>query len=73
MSEQNQNRMIDKNRTLEKGAEVQKPKSDLRMTAYLIDRDKNICYWATDESVDEILDEDGYHVVHANRNLKNGN
>lgn len=40
-----------------------------RLSALSFDRDKNLFYWANDESVDEILDADGYHVVHANRNL----
>jgi len=40
-----------------------------KLTALAFDRDKNFFYLASDESIDEVLDQDGYHVVHANRNL----
>lgn len=40
-----------------------------KLSASAFDRDKNLSYLASDESIDEVLDNDGYHVVHANRNL----
>lgn len=40
-----------------------------KLAALAFDRDKNWFYLANDESIDEVLDSDGYHVVHANRNL----
>lgn len=40
-------------------------------SAFDYDRDKNLSYLASDESIEEVLDEEGYHVVHANRNLSN--
>jgi hypothetical protein len=39
------------------------------VSALALDRDKNLFYLASDESIDEVLDEEGYHVVHANRKL----
>jgi hypothetical protein len=39
------------------------------LTAFAFDRDKNVFYLASDESVDEILDSDGYHVIHPNRDM----
>lgn len=40
-----------------------------KISALAFDRDKNLFYLASDESIDEVLDGEGYHVVHANRNL----
>ena len=47
---------------------TQKPESKKFHSALAFDRDKNLFYLASDESIDEVLDDEGYHVVHANRN-----
>lgn len=52
----------------EKTQRNQKSKTP-KISALAFDRDKNLFYLASDESIDEVLDEEGYHVVHANRNL----
>ena len=39
-------------------------------TAHSYDRDKNKIYEATDESVDEVMNDEGYrNVIHPNRDL----
>lgn len=52
---------------------IEKRPRPKKITALAFDRDKNLIYLANDESVDEILDSEGYHVVHANRDLENEN
>ncbi len=45
-------------------------KEEAKASALIYDRDKNKHYVANDEAVDEIVNDDGYQVIHPNRKIK---